>query len=138
MGAWGSIVDSWSKLNFFAANRSRSRLTLSFEVMMLYPTTRRSASQSVRVLVAMVCVLLILFVGAAQALHAHAPDEAANPGCSLCAVAHVSALVTPVLASLPVLESVLAVSPVESPSVARCFFTFSLYVRPPPVLAAHA
>ena len=102
------------------------------------PTSRGGQSRTIRVLVAMLCVLLILFVGAAQALHTHAPDEAANPGCSLCAVAHVSALATPVLAGPALVEAVLAVSAQKSVAAPQRFFSFSLYVRPPPVLTAHA
>jgi len=101
--------------------------------------TSRSQSRTLRTLVALVCVLLILFVGAAQALHVHASGEAANPGCSLCAVAHVSPLPTPVLATPVVAEVVLPVAQPDPVSAPNRFFSFSLYVRPPPaVLTAHA
>jgi len=103
-------------------------------------TTRPGQSQTIRNLVAILCVLLILFVGAAQALHVHnAADEAANPGCALCAVAHVSALPTPVLAHLLVAETVAPIVAVDPVAAPRRFFSFSLYTRPPPaVLTAHA
>ncbi len=91
-----------------------------------------------RSLVAILCVVLILFAGAAQVLHNHAPDEAANPGCSLCAVAHVSALPVPVLATHIVVESVSTVRDPDPVAAPRRFFAFSLYVRPPPALTTLA
>jgi len=96
-------------------------------------TTRPGQSQLLRSLVAILCVLLILLVGAAQTLHVHAPDEAANPGCALCAVAHVSPLPTPVLGTLVVAESVAPIAAVEPVSAPQRFFSFSLYTRPPPL-----
>lgn len=96
-------------------------------------TSRTDSPQTLRVLTVILCVLLILFVGAAQAMHSHAQDEAANPGCSLCAVAHVTALPAPMLASPLVAEMVAAVAhPPETLSAPKQFFSFSLYVRPPP------
>jgi hypothetical protein len=106
--------------------------------MKSFPPNRVGHSQTPRTLVVLLCVLLILFVGAAQALHVHASDEAANPGCSLCAVAHVTALPTPVLAS-PVVASI--VDLVAEPDLAAApkrFFSFSLYVRPPPAMTSHS
>ncbi len=89
---------------------------------------------------AILCVLLILLVGATQALHIHAPDEtAANPGCALCAVAHVSVLPTPVLATPAVAETVAPVAVADPVLAPQRFFSFSLYIRPPPAdLTAHA
>jgi hypothetical protein len=101
-------------------------------------TSRRGKSQTLRYLVALVCVLLILIVGLAQTLHVHAQDEAVNPGCSLCAVAHVSAVPTPVIAGLAIGESILPVGPPELLAAPQRFFSFSLYVRPPPVSTPHS
>jgi hypothetical protein len=101
--------------------------------MKFFPTSRTDHRQSLRVLTGILCVLLILFVGAAQTLHMHAPDESANPGCSLCAVAHVSALPAPVLAT-PVVAEMVATVPraPKAVSARNQFFSFGLYVRPPP------
>jgi len=101
-------------------------------------TSRNGQSQTPRTLVVVLCVLLMLFVGAAQALHIHASNEPANPGCSLCAVAHVTALPAPVLAVPIVAETVAPVGESESVSVPQRFFSFSLYVRPPPAKTTHA
>lgn len=101
--------------------------------MKFFNPSRNTRRQSLRVLTAMVCVLLILFVGAAQVLHMHAPDEAGNPGCSLCAVAHSAALPAPMLATPVVAEMVASLAqPPETISPPNRFFSFSLYVRPPP------
>ena len=99
--------------------------------MMPAPTSRRS--QTLRYLVAILCVLLVLFVGVAQVLHTHSADEAANASCSLCAVAHVSVLPAPVPASPVAAESIVPVAQTDLVAAPQRFFSFSLYVRPPPV-----
>lgn len=91
-----------------------------------------------RTLVVLLCVLLILFVGASQALHIHGANESVNPGCSLCAVSHVAALPIPVPVALPLAETVTTVALADRVSVPQRFFSFRLYVRPPPALTAHA
>jgi len=106
--------------------------------MKAFMTSRNGQSQTPRTLVVVLCVLLMLFVGATQALHIHTSDEAANPGCSLCAVAHITALPAPVLAVLMVAETVAPVGEFESASSPIRFFSFSLYVRPPPATTTHA
>jgi hypothetical protein len=100
--------------------------------------SRKGNSRTSRTLVVLLCVLLILFVGATQALHTHASNETANPGCSLCAVAHVTALPAPVLAAPVVAEAVVPVAQPDPISAPQRFFSFSLYVRPPPVSTTHA
>ena len=106
--------------------------------MSVLSKSRRIPSQTPKVLVVLLCVLLMLFVGATQALHSHASDEAANPGCSLCAVAHVTAIAAPVLAGPVIAESVAHIVPPDSGSVPQRYFSFNLYVRPPPSLTTHA
>ena len=106
--------------------------------MKAFMTSRNGQSQTPRTLVVVLCVLLVLFVGATQALHIHASNEAANPGCSLCAVAHVTALPAPVLAILMVAETVAPVGESESTAAPQRFFSFNLYVRPPPATSTHA
>jgi hypothetical protein len=100
--------------------------------------SRTACNQTLRNLVAMLCVLLIIFVGATQGLHTHPGDDPANPGCSLCAVAHISALPTPVLTSPVVAQTILPVAETHAVSAPPRFFSFALYVRPPPALTAHA
>ncbi len=100
--------------------------------------SRSGHSETPSFLVVLLCVLLILFVGATQALHIHASNEAANPGCSLCAVAHVTALPTPVLASPVVAQIVAAVADPDPVAAPQRFFAFNLYVRPPPATTTHS
>ena len=106
--------------------------------MKSFPPSRHGNSQSPSILVALLCVLLILFVGAAQALHTHASNEGANPGCSLCAVAHVTALPAPAIASPVAAEIVDLVAEPDPVAAQKRFFSFSLYVRPPPAMTTHS
>jgi hypothetical protein len=98
--------------------------------------TRQGKRQNFQYLVTLLCVLLILFVGVAQVLHSHTPDEATNANCSLCAVAHVSVLATPVQATPVIAEVVLPVAPPDPVAPPRRSLSFNLYVRPPPVATA--
>ena len=106
--------------------------------MMSLLTSRRGRSQSFRNLVAILCVLLILFAGTAQVLHTHATGEAANPGCSLCAVAHSTSLVEPVVATPVAAETVAPVAQPDPVAAPKRRVSFRLYVRPPPALTTHA
>ena len=106
--------------------------------MKCFLPSRNDKAQTPRILFVLLCVLLILFVGATQAIHAHASNEAANPGCSLCAVAHDTALPAPVLASPVVAEIVEHVAEPDAVAAPLRFFSFSLYVRPPPAMATHS
>jgi hypothetical protein len=90
------------------------------------------------VLTSIVCVLLVLFVGAAQALHSHSAGEVTNPGCSLCAVSHVTAIAVPVPTIAVTAEAVSPVTPPDVVTVPNRFFYVSLYVRPPPALDSRA
>ena len=88
-------------------------------------------------LVALLCIALVLFLGAAQVLHTHGPhaaDEAQNPNCSLCSVAHLAALPIPFLDRPVAVETV---TPVRAPDQAQPpprQFTFSTLIRPPPAV----
>jgi len=137
---WDSIELIGTSRHFrFSAILTSHLPMLSTQQRMKYlNSSRESRSRTPGILVVLLCVLLILFVGAAQALHIHAPDEVSNPGCSLCAVAHVSALPAPVLAAPVAVETVAAVAPPDAVAAPQRFYSFSLYVRPPPALTAHA
>jgi hypothetical protein len=101
------------------------------------PTTRAGlktpAPRIPQVLVAILCVLLILFVGAAQTLHRHASDEATSQGCSLCVVAHASVQVAAAPAAVIRVETVTSIEPSVAVASAHRYLSFQLYVRPPPV-----
>jgi hypothetical protein len=85
-----------------------------------------------RVFLTLLCVVLILFVGALQAVHSHPVGDATHADCSLCVAAHVVAQVVdapvaaPAMEIAPWVEAILhAVPPVEPA-------TFALSIRPPP------
>ncbi len=101
-------------------------------------TIRRQVRPTLPGLVALVCVLLILFVGVAQVVHIHAADEAANPGCSLCAVAHVAAVAAPMAVPPAFVVVVQRFASLERSIAPRQLLFFALYVRPPPAATAHA
>ena len=99
---------------------------------------RAGKMQTLRVLLAGLCVLLILFIGAIQLFHTHGTDEAANPGCSLCAVAHVSVLLAPVAARPVVAEAIFLIRVRDAVLGPSRLFYFATYVRPPPALISHS
>ena len=101
------------------------------------PPPRHHSTQTLRLLLAGLCILLILFTGAAQLLHTHATEEAANPGCSLCAIAHLSVLAAPFLPNPVATEAILPLRAPETRLAPQRLFSFSTYVRPPPALTAH-
>ncbi len=90
--------------------------------------------QSLRILMALVCVLLVVFVGAAQLLHTHPGPDPSDPGCSLCAVAHLAAVFTPAHDSLLTAQMIEPVRPADPDFAPPHFCAFAHHVRPPPVL----
>jgi len=97
---------------------------------------RAARTQSLRILLAFLCVALVVFIGSAQLLHMHAGPERADSGCSLCAVAHLAALPTPALASLAVAENVQLLHIAEAAVAPPRFPAYSYDSRPPPVVTA--
>lgn len=106
--------------------------------MLTRPHSRHDLSAALRRVVAVVCVLLVLLLGAAQLLHSHGPDQASDPGCSLCAVAHMSALHVPVIAGPVRTQALVAARRAEQSSVPECLPIHHFYIRPPPVLNVSA
>ena len=99
----------------------------------------RKPTYSLTSVVAFLCILLILIVGAAQLLHTHnAGDETVSSGCSLCAVAHLAAIFAPTPAGLVKAESIWLFTQAVPAEAPPRYFARSLYVRPPPVLTAFA
>jgi hypothetical protein len=81
------------------------------------------------------CVVLIVFIGSAQLLHMHAGSENSDPGCSLCAVAHLAALPAPALAGPAVAELIQPLHIAELGVAPPRFPAYSQDSRPPPVPA---
>ena len=81
---------------------------------------------------ALLCVLLILFAGFAQANHVHAgAATSSNHECSVCAVAHAGAIVNVVSCAVPVFQRTILVVRKESSPKSLLLAAF-LYIRPPP------
>ena len=80
----------------------------------------------------LLCVLLILFAGFAQANHVHT-IKANSPSheCSVCSVAHASAIVKMAYRAVPVFRRSILVQREEATPKQVLFASF-LYIRPPP------
>jgi hypothetical protein len=80
----------------------------------------------------LICVLLILFAGFAQANHVHTDTSgSANHECSVCSVAHAGALINVAYRPVPVfVRSILVLRQEASPK--SLLFASFLYIRPPP------
>ena len=99
----------------------------------------RKLTCSFQSVVALLCIFLILIVGAAQLLHNHsAGDETVNSSCSLCAVAHLAANSAPTPAGLVKAESISLFRQAVPEQAPPRYFARSLNVLPPPVLTALA
>lgn len=83
---------------------------------------------------AVVCVLLVLFIGFVAAVHSH-PDNSSSSerACSVCVLAHSGVIPVALGAPIPVFTSYpLYVTRAHSPR--SLLFVSSLYIRPPPVV----
>ena len=80
----------------------------------------------------LICVLLILFAGFAQASHVHTnASGSTNHECSVCSVAHAGALIKVAYRPVPVfVRSIL--TPRQEASPKPLLFAPFLYIRPPP------
>ncbi len=83
---------------------------------------------------AVVCVLLVLFIGFVAAVHSHADNSGANErSCSVCALAHAGVVPVALSAPIPVFATyALYVTRADSPR--SLLFVSSFYIRPPPVV----
>jgi len=84
----------------------------------------------------LICIALLLIAGVAQVAHSHLSDCVTHQDCALCATAHLS-FAAPVPVTLPAVSEYSALLELRaSAAPPRSFFTFSLYIRPPPVVSA--
>jgi hypothetical protein len=81
---------------------------------------------------ALLCVLLVLFAGFAQANHVHAAkSNSPSHECSVCSVAHASSIVQLAHRAIPVFRrSILVIREEVSPK--PLLLASFLYIRPPP------
>jgi uncharacterized membrane protein YdjX (TVP38/TMEM64 family) len=81
----------------------------------------------------LICLLLVVFMGAAQAVHFHANEFSNHENCVVCQVAHAPSAAGPVLLLTVVLVVAAFVSPVSIPPPRLSLHAFSLFSRPPPI-----
>jgi hypothetical protein len=88
----------------------------------------------VRSVVVLLCLVLVLVAGTAATLHTHpgGVGSSAADACSLCAVAHLSAIPVSVAATPLAADPVTALLPQPAVAIRATLFHFSRYVRPPP------
>ena len=99
--------------------------------------TATHRSRTICTLVAFLCLLLVLVASTAAAMHTH-PTGASDASCSLCAVAHLSAIPAPHAATAIAEPSEIFLPPSHTLAARASAFHFSLYVRPPPSLTPRA
>ena len=99
--------------------------------------TLTDRSRTVRTLVALLCLLLVLVASTASVMHTH-PTGTSDASCSLCAVAHLSAIPVPHAATAIAEPSEAFLPPSHTLAARASAFHFSLYVRPPPSLTPRA
>ena len=96
------------------------------------PRSRLSKTVNGRLLLAIFCVLLVLFGATVQAVHTHPDGDVSHADCSLCAASHLVAQVVeqplPVVAAV-VVGTVERDTPLAGHDAVK---TFALFTRPPP------
>lgn len=90
-----------------------------------------------RLLLAILCVVLVVFTGTVQVAHTHA-DADTHADCSLCAVAHITVHMAQAPASAPPAVVVTALHTLPPALLPVALSTFALFTRPPPVAAVPA
>ena len=95
---------------------------------------RAGRVRSLRIVLALACVLLVVLSGTVQVAHSHVGGDDSHASCSLCATAHVTVHLIQAQAPAPAARVVARVEvrlPAELPSGPTVFSHFS---RPPPSL----
>jgi len=87
-----------------------------------------------RILLALLCVLMVVVLGAVQVAHTHTDGSDTHADCALCAAAHIA--VHPVHAPSPApATSVVATLEALPPAILpRTLCSFALFTRPPPAV----
>jgi hypothetical protein len=90
-----------------------------------------------RLLLAILCVVLVVFTGTVQVAHAHA-DADTHADCSLCAVAHITVHMAQTPAPAPPVVVVTVLQSLPPVFLPVALSTFALFTRPPPMAAVPA
>lgn len=94
---------------------------------------KAGAARSLRVFLAVLCVLLVVLFGTVQAAHVHADTAATHANCTLCATAHVSVQLAQAPAPAPVAHVIAKAEILRPAELPSGFSAFSHFTRPPPV-----
>jgi len=100
--------------------------------------TKPERMVKLRLAVAVLCALLIVFAGVVQVAHTHPGSAATHADCSLCVAAHITVHLaqSPAPALLTAVVTRVEVTPVRVR--ASALSTYALFTRPPPASAAIA
>jgi hypothetical protein len=93
----------------------------------------RADRSTLRLLLALVCVLLVAVCGTLQITHTHSDGDISHANCSICATAHVVVQVSLPPIGAPALAVVTIVEQRHNPIRPATLATFALFTRPPPV-----
>jgi hypothetical protein len=99
---------------------------------------REQQGELLRTVLAGLCIVLVLLVGAAQLLHSHGANAPSDASCSLCLVAHLAASPAPIVAGPAVAGVSSPVGPADRVFSVPRTPLLVLFIRPPPVLIPHA
>jgi hypothetical protein len=97
--------------------------------------TSRTGS-SLRVLLAVVCVLLVVIAGTVQVAHTHTDGAVTHADCSLCVAAHIAVHLVQTPTPAPSVAVVTALEAEPSSILPAALSTFALFTRPPPEAAS--
>ena len=91
-----------------------------------------------RLLLAILCVVLLVFTGTVQVAHTHADGADTHANCSLCAVAHIAVHLAQAPAPVQTTAIVAILHALPPDLLPSALSTFALFTRPPPVTAVPA
>jgi hypothetical protein len=88
------------------------------------------------VLLALLCVVLVVFAGLIQVTHSHGGDSLSHPDCALCVSAHTTVSPSTPITAPAVLTHIARVEVAEPAAGPPCLFSDNFRIRPPPVVPA--
>lgn len=94
--------------------------------------------RSMRIVLALACILLVVLSGTVQVAHSHAGNDDGHASCSLCATAHVTVHLSEAVAPVPSARVVARIEVREPVEVSSNSSAFPYFSRPPPALNSPA
>jgi hypothetical protein len=87
-------------------------------------------------LLAVMCVVLVMFAGLIQVTHSHGNDSLSHPDCALCVSAHTTVSPSAPITAPAALTHIARIEVVEQAAGPSCLFIYNYRIRPPPVVPA--